>query len=365
MTAAMAARAVTAVPRPHPPSFLLRGRPAIVRPNPCGAAASFAFSSSSDAPSSSPPPVFERVGVVGLGLMGHGIAQVSAVALAQKNATNGGGGGGGVWAYEAQASFLQRGQDRIKSSLDHLVRKSKLSAAQAETTWETLHFTTNLADLSDCDLVVEAVIEDLTLKHDLYRQLGQVLKNPECVVASNTSSLRIADLAVGYNVPTQFCGVHFFNPVQLMKLVEVIGTSQTDPTVTQRVRNWVTHDLNKVSVTCDDTPGFIVNRLLVPSLMQAMCMIDRGDATIQDIDIAMQLGCGHPMGPLHLSDYIGLDTCLNIVEGWVKDYPKEPSFVVPQCLRQLVQAGHYGRKSGQGFYHWDGEKRGEPVQNVL
>jgi 3-hydroxyacyl-CoA dehydrogenase len=146
-----------------------------------------------------------------------------------------------------------------------------------------------------------------------------------------------------------------------MKLVEVIKTNQTDPLVFDQCYQWVT-DIGKVPVTCNDTPGFIVNRLLVPSLMQAMAMIDRKDASINDIDVAMKLGAGHPMGPLHLADYIGLDTCLFIVQGWVENYPNESSFFIPQCLQTKVDAGHLGRKTGKGFYEWSGDQRGGPVQ---
>jgi 3-hydroxyacyl-CoA dehydrogenase len=151
------------------------------------------------------------------------------------------------------------------------------------------------------------------------------------------------------------------NPVQLMKLVEVIQTPETSPHVFQQAFQWVS-DIGKVGVKCGDTPGFIVNRLLVPSLMQAMLMVDRRDATVADIDVSLQLGAGHPMGPLHLADYIGLDTCYYIVKGWVEKYPDEPAFVLPDCLKALVEAGHFGRKSGQGFYKWDGDKRGDPVE---
>lgn len=145
-----------------------------------------------------------------------------------------------------------------------------------------------------------------------------------------------------------------------MKLVEVIHTDKTDPIVFEKASSWVT-DIGKIPVSCGDTPGFIVNRLLVPSLMQAMAMVDRKDASVPDIDQAMKLGAGHPMGPLHLADYIGLDTCLFIVQGWVEKYPDEPSFFIPDCLQAKVVAGDLGRKSGRGFYEWNGDKRGDPV----
>jgi len=145
-----------------------------------------------------------------------------------------------------------------------------------------------------------------------------------------------------------------------MKLVEVIHTKYTDPDVFAKAFSWA-QDIGKVAVKCGDTPGFIVNRLLVPNLLQSMLMVDRNDATVKDIDLSMQLGAGHPMGPLHLADYIGLDTCLFIVEGWVDKFPNEPAFVIPKSLKEKVDAGDLGRKSGKGFYHWDGDKRGNPV----
>merc|ERR1739844_506226 len=141
-----------------------------------------------------------------------------------------------------------------------------------------------------------------------------------------------------------------------MKLVEVIQTPMTSPDIVEEVQNWV-KSIKKVPVSCGDTPGFIVNRLLVPNMAQAMLMVDRGDATVTDIDISMQLGAGNPMGPLHLADYVGLDTCFFILKGWVDQYPNEPAFVIPECLKQKVDAGDFGRKSGKGFYYWDGEKR--------
>jgi len=213
--------------------------------------------------------------------------------------------------------------------------------------------------LKDNDFIVEAVIENMDLKKDLYTSLGETCQ-PKTIFASNTSSLSITEMAQFSGRTDRFVGIHFFNPVQLMKLVEVISTAETDPAVYEQAYNWVL-DIKKVPVKCGDTPGFIVNRLLVPALMQAMLFAERGDATVADIDVSMQLGAGHPMGPLHLADYIGLDTCLFIVQGWVEKYPNEPAFVIPGILKDMVEKGNLGRKTGQGFYHWEGDKRGDPA----
>ena len=159
-------------------------------------------------------------------------------------------------------------------------------------------------------------------------------------------------------------GLHYFNPVQLMRLTEVIKTNHTDPAVFDLALNW-SNSLGKTSVACGDTPGFIVNRLLVPSLAQAILLVERGDATVGDVDISMKLGAGHPMGPLALADYVGLDTTLSILEGWVQEFPNEPAFIVPETLRSLVKAGRLGRKSGHGFYKWDGDKPLEPSTEPL
>lgn len=209
------------------------------------------------------------------------------------------------------------------------------------------------------DFIVEAVIENMDLKRDLYTELGQRCQE-KTIFASNTSSLSISEMAQFSQRQDRFVGVHFFNPVQIMKLVEVISTNETDPVVYARAKQWVS-DIGKVAVSCGDTPGFIVNRLLVPSLMQALLMVDRQDATVTDIDVSMQLGAGHPMGPIHLADYIGLDTCLFIIQGWVEKYPNEPAFIIPKCLEEMVAAGNLGRKTGQGFYHWEGDKRGDAI----
>jgi 3-hydroxyacyl-CoA dehydrogenase len=311
-----------------------------------------AFNSSSQlllCRSSSSSSSFDKVGVVGLGLMGHGIAQVSAASGVHSS----------IIAYEPDQKYLDSGKIRIEKSVAKLVSKQKLSEQEANTVLGRITYTTDINQLADADFIVEAVIENMSLKEDLYTKLGKTCK-PETIFASNTSSLSIAEMAAFSGRPENFVGVHFFNPVQIMKLVEVIRTDKTDPAVFEKAYNWVS-DIKKVPVTCGDTPGFIVNRLLVPSLMQALLMVDRNDASVHDIDISMQLGAGHPMGPIHLADYIGLDTCYYIVQGWVEKYPNEPSFVVPKCLKSKVEAGELGRKTGKGFYNWDGDKRGDPV----
>jgi 3-hydroxyacyl-CoA dehydrogenase len=213
---------------------------------------------------------------------------------------------------------------------------------------------TQAEELANCDLVIEAVAEDLPLKQQLHAQLGRLLK-PSAVLATNTSSFRVSQMAEASGRPQRMVGLHFFNPVQLMGLVEVVRTERTEPAVFQQMMDFV-RLLGKTPVACLDTPGFVVNRLLVPYMSQAMLMLDRQDASRDDIDNAMRLGAGHPMGPIHLADYVGLDTCLSILEGWTRDFPNEPAFQIPNCLRQKVGQGHFGRKSGQGFYRWQNDK---------
>lgn len=299
--------------------------------------------------SSSASSEFDTIGVIGLGLMGHGICQVAATSGIHSS----------VIAFEKEQIFLDSGKNRILKSIEKLVAKEKMTAEKADQTLSSITWTTDIDSLKDTDFIVEAVIENIDLKRELYTELGSLCK-PETIFASNTSSLSIAEMAAFSGREDRFVGVHFFNPVQLMKLVEVIRTDQTDPMVFDKAHRWV-GDIGKVAVSCGDTPGFIVNRLLVPSLMQAMAMVDRNDATVKDIDLSMKLGAGHPMGPLHLADYIGLDTCLFIVEGWADKFPNEPSFFIPDCLKEKVAAGDLGRKSGKGFYHWEGDTRGDPV----
>jgi 3-hydroxyacyl-CoA dehydrogenase len=284
----------------------------------------------------------QKVGVVGCGLMGSGIAQVAATA------------GCDVVAREVSKDLLDKGLSRIHGSLAKLVEKGKLAAPDAEKAKARIRPTTNLADLKDCDLVVEAIVENLDEKKKLFRELGALCRR-EAIFASNTSSFPIGEMAEASGRPERFVGLHFFNPVQLMKLVEVIQAGRTAGEVVAAARAFA-EKLGKVPILAKDTPGFVVNRLLVPYMTEAVLMVERGDATPRDVDTGMELGCGHPMGPLKLLDYVGLDTTLFILEGWQKRFPNEPAFRPSELLRRMVKEGRLGRKTGRGFYEWEGDK---------
>ena len=293
----------------------------------------------------------KTVGVVGCGLMGHGIAQIAAQ------------GGHKVIVAEAEQGALDKGLGRIERSLaklaQKLVEKGKKSAedaeAEAKASFERVSGTLDRSELADCDLIVEAIIENLDVKKALFAELGAIAKD-SCVFASNTSSFPVAEMAAASGRPSRFVGLHFFNPVQLMRLVEVVRTDETDEEVFAAAKAFGAA-CGKTPVACKDTPGFVVNRLLVPYMVQALEMLDRGDASKEDIDNAMQLGCGHPMGPITLTDYVGLDTTLFILQGWKERYPNEPAFGVPAILERYVAEGKLGRKVGEGFYSWDGDKK--------
>ena len=296
----------------------------------------------------------KKVGVVGLGLMGHGVAQVTSQT------------GYEVIAIETNKDALDTGIKRIKDSLGKVMarslKKGEITEAQGvEKIEEVISRITPTIDMNaarDCDIIVEAIAENMDLKLDFYKKLGSII-DPKCIFASNTSSLQITAMGEASARPERFAGLHFFNPVQIMKLVEVIRTEKTSDDTYRKLVDY-SKAIGKTVVTCGDTPGFIVNRLLVPYLAQAMAMVDRKVASVPDIDVSMQLGAGHPMGPLHLADYIGLDTCLSILVGWRKDFPDETAFILPDVLVKLVGEGHMGRKSGAGFYEWDGDRIGKP-----
>ena len=284
----------------------------------------------------------QKVGVIGCGLMGHGIAQVAAQA------------GFTVVVREAEQGALDKGLGRVTKSLAKLVEKEKLSQADADAAQGRLSGTLELSDLADCDLIVEAIIEDLGIKKKLYAELGKLCK-PSTIFASNTSSFPIREMGAASGRPERMVGLHFFNPVQLMKLVEVVRTDDTNADVLAEAKGFG-EAVGKVPITANDTPGFVVNRLLVPYMAEAMRLVERGDASVPDVDTAMKLGCGYPMGPFILTDYVGLDTTLSILEGWHKEFPTDPIFVPPKILKDKVAEGKHGRKTGEGFYKWDGDK---------
>jgi 3-hydroxyacyl-CoA dehydrogenase len=292
----------------------------------------------------------KKVGVIGCGLMGHGIVQVAAQ------------GGFQVVAVEGDEGALKKGLDRVQKSLAKLAEKAvekgkpkEQAEADAKAAFARIQGSLRHEDLADADLVIEAIVEDLDVKKQLFAKLGKLCKK-ETIFASNTSSFPIGEMGDASGRPERMVGLHFFNPVQLMKLVEVVRSSKTADDVFAEARAFG-EAVGKTPVSCKDTPGFVVNRLLVPYMSQALLMLERGDATKEDIDVAMQLGTGYPMGPITLTDYVGLDTTLSILEGWVKRYPNEPAFVIPKILREKVKAGKLGRKTGEGFYRWEGDKK--------
>jgi 3-hydroxybutyryl-CoA dehydrogenase len=279
----------------------------------------------------------KTVGVLGCGLMGAGIAQVSAAA------------GYKTIVREVEEPFLQKGMSRIEKFLAGGVEKGKLTAQDKETTLGNLTATTKLEDLAACDLVIEAIIENIDEKAKSYRALESVLGG-HAIFCSNTSSLCITELASKTTRPDRFAGLHFFNPVPIMKLVEVIrGLSTSDETY-RTVFAFAT-SLGKEPITAPDKPGFIVNRLLVPYLLDAVRAYEHGLGTIEDIDKGMTLGCGYPMGPFTLLDFVGLDTTYYIANIMFDEY-REPAYAPPPLLKRMVLAGRLGKKSGRGFYQY-------------
>ena len=282
-----------------------------------------------------------KVGVLGCGLMGSGIAQVAAQA------------GYETVVREVEQKFLDKGLGGIDKSLSKFVEKGKMSASDKEACVGRLKGTTKLEDLADCDIVIEAIIENVQLKRETYAALDKIVK-PEAIFASNTSSLTITELSMATARPKQFVGLHFFNPVPLMKLVEVVRTILTTDEAFNTAFDFA-KSLGKEAVSCRDNSGFIVNRLLVPYILDAIRAYEEGVGSIEDIDKAMVLGCGYPMGPFTLLDFVGLDTTYFITDVMFNEY-REKRFAAPALLRKMVLAGRFGRKSGAGFYDYSGEK---------
>jgi 3-hydroxybutyryl-CoA dehydrogenase len=277
------------------------------------------------------------VGVLGCGLMGAGIAQVSAAA------------GYKTVVREVNQALLDRGLGRVRKFLDDGVTKGKVTTAQRETTLANLTGVTDFAALKDCDLVIEAIIEHIDEKAAAYAAVEAVV-GPQAIIVSNTSSLCITELAARTKRPDRFGGLHFFNPVPLMKLVEVVRGLTTSESTYEALFVF-SKAVGKEPITAPDKPGFIVNRLLVPYLLDAIRCYERGLGTIQDIDKGMQLGCGYPMGPLTLLDFVGLDTTYYIANIMFDEY-KDAMFAAPPLLKRMVLAGKLGRKSGEGFYKY-------------
>jgi 3-hydroxybutyryl-CoA dehydrogenase len=283
----------------------------------------------------------KRVGVLGCGLMGSGIAQVAAAA------------GYETLVREVSDELVQRGIGGIGKQLGKSVEKGKLAAEDRDAIVGRLKGTTSLEDLKDCDIIIEAVVEDLAVKNQMWQTLDAVC-GPDTIFASNTSSLTIADMAAATKRPERMVGLHFFNPVPVMKLVEVVKTIATDPAVFDTAFAFA-KSLGKEPIVCKDNSGFVVNLLLVPYMMDAIRALSEGVATIEDIDKGMQLGTGYPMGPFVLSDFVGLDT-LDKIGGIMFDEYKEKRYASPPLLKRMVSLGYFGRKSGKGFYDYSGEK---------
>ncbi|MFJ9566992.1 3-hydroxybutyryl-CoA dehydrogenase [Streptomyces fuscichromogenes] len=286
-----------------------------------------------------------RVGVVGCGLMGAGIAEVCARA------------GLDVVVHEVSEKAAEAGLARITASLDRGIRRGKLAAVDREGALGRVRVTSDLADLSDRDLVVEAATEDEGGKVELFAELDRVIVREDALLASNTSSLPIMKLGTATRRPRQVIGVHFFNPVPVLDLVEIVPSLLTSPETRARAEGFVTHVLRKKVIRAQDRAGFVVNALLVPYLLSAIRMLESGFASAEDIDTGMVLGCAHPMGPLSLADLIGLDTLTAIAEAMYADF-KDPLYAPPPLLLRMVEAGLLGRKSGRGFHDLSASQKG-------
>ena len=287
------------------------------------------------------------VGVLGGGLMGSGIAQVSASA------------GYSTIVREVSDDLCKRAHAAITRSFDKAIEKGKATAEDRDTALARITFTTSIADLAGADIVIEAVVEDLAVKSDMFRELD-ALCPPETVFASNTSSLTIAEIAAATKRADRFVGMHFFNPVPVMKLVEVVRAIRTSEATVERAVRFV-QSLGKEAIRAHDNSGFVVNLLLVPYMIDAIRALESGVASIADIDKGMMLGAGYPMGPFTLLDFVGLDTTYRIAEIMYDEY-REQRYAPPPLLKRMVIAGMYGRKSGMGFYDYS---QNPPVPNEL
>ena len=285
------------------------------------------------------PANLQRVGVVGSGLMGSGIAEVCARA------------GLDVLVREVDVSAAETGQARFVKSLDRAVGSGKLTQDDRDAAFARVTFTTDIDDLADRQLVVEAAVEQEAAKVAIFKELDRVVADPTAVLASNTSSIPIMKLGIATSRPEQVIGIHFFNPVPVLRLVELVTSLLTSPETVARADDFATNVLDKKVIRSQDRAGFIVNSLLIPYLLSAIRMMESGFATADDIDTGMVEGCNHPLGPLHLTDLIGLDTTLAVAESLYEEF-KEPLYAPPPMLSRMVEAGLLGRKTGRGFYDY-------------
>lgn len=280
---------------------------------------------------------FNRVGVVGAGLMGAGIAEVAARA------------GKDVVLIDANPAAAEAGLDRLRASLERAEQRGKIS--DAADVLERITVGSDLEALADRDLVIEAIVEDEAAKTALFTRLDAIVTDPDAVLASNTSSIPIMKLAVATERPAQVIGLHFFNPVPVLSLVELVPSLLTAPETADRVRTFVENDLGKHPIDSQDRAGFVVNALLIPFVLSAIRMLESGFATAEDIDQGLVRGAAHPQGPLALADLIGLDTTKAVAESLYEEF-KEPLYAPPPLLARMVDAGLLGRKTGRGFYHY-------------
>ena len=281
----------------------------------------------------------DRVGVIGAGQMGAGIAEVSARA------------GVDVLVFETTEALVTAGRNRIVKSVERGVSAGKITERERDGVVAKLKFTTDLADLADRQLVIEAVIEDETVKAGIFAELDRIITDPDAVLASNTSSIPIMKLGAATENPQRVLGLHFFNPVPVLPLVELVSTLVTDEAAATRTEEFASAVLGKQVVRCSDRSGFVVNALLVPYLLSAIRMVEGGFATVEDVDKAVVAGLSHPMGPLRLSDLVGLDTLKLIADKLYEEF-KEPLYGPPPLLLRMVEAGLLGKKSGRGFHSY-------------
>ncbi|MBM6546943.1 3-hydroxybutyryl-CoA dehydrogenase [Janibacter sp. YIM B02568] len=280
----------------------------------------------------------DKIGVVGCGLMGAGIAEVCARA------------GSDVVVVESSAERAEEGRSRLERSLRRAEERGKLDSA--DDVLARIRVVTELAELADRDMVVEAIVEDEAAKVALFRELDEIVESPDAILASNTSSIPIMKLATVTKRPSHVLGVHFFNPVPVLKLVELVPSLMTDKATIQRARDYVDGRLGKQAITCQDRAGFVVNSLLIPFILSAIRMYESGFATAEDIDSGLVLGAAHPQGPLALADLIGLDTTMAVAQSLYEEF-KEPLYAPPPLLQRMVDAGLLGRKTGRGFYTYE------------